>query len=551
MSDLDQRVLILAPTGRDAELSCSMLRQEGFIAESCPTIAALCAAAGQGAAALLIAEEALPPPALAQLVQMVEAQPPWSDLPVVVVAGTEFSASTMRPINLVGPLRNLMVLERPVRRLILSRTVAVAIRSRHRQYEVRAHLEQRAALLQRERAARADAERANRMKDEFLMTISHELRTPLTAIYGWARMLTTGQIRENQTRRAIETIERNARAQLQLIEDLLDVSRAISGKLRLTIRPTDIPQIVVAVVESMKPAADAKDVRVDVSSDGESLPVPADPERVQQIVWNLLSNAIKFTPAGGRVDIRVTSRAADATIVVSDTGAGIPADFLPYVFDRFRQSEGGTTRVHGGLGLGLAIVRHLVELHGGTVYAESAGPGTGATFRVVLPRMLAREAAQAADRRDPAASATRQPLAAKLEGVRVLVVDDDPSARELFEAIVHNAGGELKSAASVPEAVSVLESWWPDVLLSDIEMPDEDGYQLMEHVRQLSISQHASLEAIAVTAHSRPEDRARALEAGFHWHLSKPVEPAQLVSVLASLTGRLEPSSNTSTEVRG
>ena len=548
MTDCDQRVLVLAPTGRDAELSCTILRDEGFIAEVCPTIDDLCASVTAGAAALLIAEEALPSRALAVLVQTIEAQPPWSDMPVIVLAGSEFSASTMRPINLVGPLRNLMVLERPVRRLILARTVAVAIRSRQRQYEVRAHLEQRSALLQRERAARADAEMANRMKDEFLMTISHELRTPLTAIYGWARMLTTGEIRKSQTQRAIETIERNARAQLQLIEDLLDVSRAISGKLRLVIGPTDIQQVVLAVVESMKPAADGKGVHVDVSATGKSAPVPADPERVQQIVWNLLSNAIKFTPAGGRVSIHVTSRRADVTIVVRDSGSGIPPAFLPYVFDRFRQSEGGTTRHYGGLGLGLAIVRHLVELHGGTVHAESDGPGHGATFRVVLPRTLSREAALAATGSDTSSEDARG-LVARLNGVRVLVVDDDPSARELFEAIVQNAGGELKSAASVAEAVALLNAWWPDVLLSDIEMPEEDGYALMERVRELSATQHASLAAIAVTAHSRPEDRTRALEAGFHWHLSKPVEPSQLVAVLGSLTGRLEPSPE-STDVR-
>jgi CheY-like chemotaxis protein len=248
------------------------------------------------------------------------------------------------------------------------------------------------------------------------------------------------------------------------------------------------------------------------------------------------------------VRISVTSRAADVTITATDTGAGIPRAFLPYVFDRFRQSEGGTTRHHGGLGLGLAIVRHLVELHGGTVYAESAGPGQGATFRVVLPRTLTREAALASAPADASIRENTHPAEAALTGVRVLVVDDDTSSRELFEAIVQNAGGEMRSVGSVAEAMALLRAWWPDVLLSDIEMPDQDGYMLLEEVRRLSAS-HASLPAVAVTAHSRPEDRARALEAGFHWHLSKPVEPSQVVGILASLTGRLDPID--SPEVRG
>ncbi len=547
MSDRDHRVLILAPTGRDAPLSRSMLASEGFIAVTCAAMEQLCAAMGEGAGSLLIAEEALAPRALATLVTALEAQPAWSDIPVILLAGNEFSTSSTRPINLVGPLRNLMVLERPVRRLILTRTIAVALRARQRQYEVRDHLDQRAALLQRERAARAEAEQANRMKDEFLMTVSHELRTPLTAIYGWARMLRTGEIRDNQKQRAIDTIERNAKAQLQLIEDLLDVSRAISGKLRINIRPTDISHIVAAVVESMAPAADAKGVRVYVSSQGDVTPLLADPERVQQIVWNLLSNAIKFTPSGGTVECRVTGGADGLTIEVADTGAGIDRDFLPYVFDRFRQSEGGTTRRFGGLGLGLAIVRHLAEVHGGTVHADSDGPGRGATFRIMLPRMTARESAPLELRRPEPAAAAAPPT--RLDGVRVLVVDDEPTARELFAAIVENAGGELRTAASVKQAVAVLKTWWPDVVLSDLEMPEEDGFALMTQVRQLSASQHASLAAVAVTAHSRPEDRARALDAGFQWHLSKPVDPADLLSTVASLTGRFAPIAQS--DIRG
>ncbi len=540
MTRNDERVLVLAPTGRDALLTCAILSKEGLTCDASSSIDEMIAGAAEGAAALLIAEEALPSTALHLLHKTLDAQPPWSDLPVIVLAGSQFDASSLRPVNLLG-LRNVMVLERPVRRLILARTVAVALRARRRQYELRDHLEQRTWLLERERAARADAEINSRMKDEFLMTISHELRTPLTAIYGWARMLTTGEIRESQKQRAIETIERNARAQLQLIEDLLDVSRAISGKLRLTPKPSEIEPIVAAVVESMQPAAQAKGVRVRVAAGGRLGPILADPERVQQIVWNLLSNAIKFTPVGGTVRIRVEGHEADVAIIVTDSGGGIPREFLPYVFDRFRQSEGGTTRQHGGLGLGLAIVRHLVELHGGTVHADSAGEGKGSTFRVVLPRGLERRSPDRPHVR-PEHARDAPGATARLDGVRILVVDDEPSARELFAVIVENAGAELKVAASVPEALDMLKTWWPHVLLSDIEMPSKDGYQLMDEVRALAESHPHPIAAVAITAHSRPEDKSRALDAGFQWHLPKPVEPAQLVSVVASLTGRLQPS---------
>jgi signal transduction histidine kinase/CheY-like chemotaxis protein len=526
-----ERVLILAPIGRDAALSCAILREAGFDAAVCARMEELVAAVTDDAGALLVAEEALTPAALKTLVDALDHQPAWSDVPLIVLAGGEFSTSSLRPLNVLGPIRNVTILERPVRRLIMTRTVAIALRSRRRQLELRAYIEERADLLRREQLA-------NRMKDEFLMTVSHELRTPLTAIYGWARMLVTGQIRDDQRQRAIEIIERNAQAQTQLVNDLLDVSRAISGKVRLAVGAVDLNQVITAAIDSMQPAADAKGIRLEVLTAPHAGAVVGDRERLQQVVWNLVANAIKFTAPGGRVEARLETRDSQAEIVVSDTGVGIDEKFLPYVFDRFRQGDAGTTRQHGGLGLGLAIVRHLVELHGGTVRVESPGPGQGTTFRVLLPLAVPREAGLDSVRAGREQAAAAADSGRQLHGARILIVDDEPQARELFSTIVENAGGEVRLAASARDATSILRTWWPDVLLSDIEMPHEDGYVLMEQVNAMERRDRRRIVAIAVTAHSRPEDRIRALEAGFQWHLPKPVEPSELLVVVASLTGR-------------
>jgi signal transduction histidine kinase/ActR/RegA family two-component response regulator len=531
MTAAGQRVCVLAPTGRDAVLACEILQREGIDARVGASVEDLCASIDDDAGALLIAEEALRPQPLQMLVDCLDRQPPWSDIAVIVMAGGEFAASDERPLMVLGPLRNVTILERPVRRLILIRTVAIALRGRRRQLQLKAYLEERADLLRREQAA-------NRMKDEFLMTVSHELRTPLTAIYGWARMLVTGQIHEDQKRRAIETIERNAQAQTQLVNDLLDVSRAISGKVRLNVQPVDLSEVIAAVIDSMQPAADVKGIALHATIDPNAGPILGDRDRMQQVAWNLLSNAIKFTPAGGRVEVALDGRDSHVELAVTDTGAGIDADFLPHVFERFRQADAGTTRQHGGLGLGLAIVRHLVELHGGSVMVESPGKDAGATFRVLMPLATS-------DRHgvEPTRSGALPVEDAKvrdpsvLGGLRVLVVDDESQARDLFSAIVEQAGADVRVAGTVPDALSVVRSWAPDVLLSDIEMPREDGYALMDRLSEQSES-GATPVAIAVTAHSRPEDRLRALEAGFSWLLPKPVEPDELVRVVASLMRR-------------
>ncbi len=386
------------------------------------------------------------------------------------------------------------------------------------------------AALEREQQARRDAEAASHLKDEFLMTVSHELRTPLTAIYGWVRLLATRNVPREQEVRALAAIERNAAAQTRLVDDLLDVSRAISGKLRLDARPVNPAQPLHAAVETLGPALQAKSIRFVESIDTDGGLILADPDRLQQIVWNLLSNAIKFTPEGGTISLRLVRAPDHVEIVVSDSGAGIEPEFLPHVFERFRQGEGGTRRRFGGLGLGLAIVWHLVELHGGRVSAESEGADRGATFRVVLP---VRQAAARVEADQPVPAAIAEPAApARLDGVRVLVVDDDEDARELFVSALADAGAMVQSALSAQQALEALARDRFDVLLSDIEMPDEDGFSLLEQARARKLMVPV---VIAVTAYTRATDRHRALEAGFHWHLAKPVDPATLVSVTASL----------------
>jgi signal transduction histidine kinase/ActR/RegA family two-component response regulator len=388
--------------------------------------------------------------------------------------------------------------------------------------------------LEREQRARLETEAASYLKDEFLMTVSHELRTPLTAIYGWVRMLATEGLRGDQRRRAIAAVERNARAQTRLIDDLLDVSRAISGKLRLEARPVNVADVVHAAVETLGSALEAKSIRLDSTIDAHIGPVVVDPDRVQQIVWNLLSNAIKFTPDHGTIRLSLRRTESSIEICVEDTGVGIDPDFLPYVFERFRQAEAGTRRRYGGLGLGLAIVRHLVELHGGTVAAQSGGDGAGARFRVLLPMRVARADSEPAMVSTP--SAPLEALEARLDGLRVLVVDDEADARELFASIVERAGASVLTAPSAQDALRILADGSIQILLSDIEMPGEDGYELIAQV--LANPQIPRPIAIAVTAYARSVDRRRALDAGFDRHLAKPIEPAELVAVIASLTAQ-------------
>ena len=385
------------------------------------------------------------------------------------------------------------------------------------------------------------AEESGRLKEEFLATISHELRTPLNAILGWARMLRSGQLSDDNAAKALDTIERNARAQAQLIDDLLDVSRIVTGKLRMDVRPTDPNSFIDAAVEAVRPAAEAKGVRIQKIVDTGAVSVTGDPVRLQQVVWNLLSNAIKFTPRNGRVQIRLERVDSHVEIVVNDTGQGIEADFLPHVFDRFRQADQRTSRQHGGMGLGLAIVRHLVELHGGSVDARSPGEGQGSTFTVLLPITPVYQVDLNGERVHPAARdlLPTTECADRLDGLRVLIVDDESDTRELLKQGLEFCGAIVTLAASATEALEELNKTKLDVLISDIGMPGEDGYDLIKQVRMLPLESGGRIPAIALTAYTRVEDRLHALRSGYHMHVPKPVELAELVAVAASLVRRL------------
>ncbi len=393
--------------------------------------------------------------------------------------------------------------------------------------------EERALLLARQRAARAEAEAANRAKDEFLATVSHELRAPLTAMLGWTRLLRSRMLDETASQHALETIERNVGIQTRLIEDLLDVSRIITGRLRLDVRPVDLAGVIRAALDSVRLAAEAKAIQIETALESATPRVLGDPARLQQVVWNLLSNAVKFTSTGGRIEVGLHTDATRAQIRVRDSGQGISPEFLPYVFERFRQGDATGTPTQSGLGLGLAIVRHLVELHGGTVRAESAGAGRGATFAVTLP--FGSLAPPPSDQASVVADADGLP---RLDGLRVLLVEDREDTRDLLVEVLRHAGAEVAAVASTREAVGALGRERPDVLVSDIGLPDLDGYRFIEHVRSLPAKQGGELPAIALTAHVREEDQERALAAGYQLHVSKPVEPALLIRAIARLLGR-------------
>lgn len=382
------------------------------------------------------------------------------------------------------------------------------------------------------------AETASRARDEFLATVSHELRTPLTSIIGWIQLLRMERD-EAALIEGLDTIERNARAQSRLIEDILDFSRINAGKLRLSVGPLDLTDVIDAAVDIVRPAADAKGVRIDRLLDSGAGHVSGDPDRLQQVIWNLLSNAVKFTPRGGVVQVRLERVSSQCEVTVSDTGEGISPNFLPYVFDRFSQADKSSTRAHAGLGLGLGIVRHLIELHGGTVQAFSPGEGQGATFAVRLPLLVAhhRDDAEVARRIElPAVRAAEQTFA-DLTGLSVLVVEDNDDSRKLLQTILTRSGAAVEVAESAATALRILAGDWPDIVISDIEMPGEDGYSLIRKIRlQEQPTRH--VPAIALTAYSRSVDRIRALAAGFQTHMSKPVEPAELVAAVKSLAGQ-------------
>ena len=421
--------------------------------------------------------------------------------------------------------------------LVLLVTLVLLVSGRRRAEQ------EREQLLKREQSARGEAEAASRLKDEFLATVSHELRTPLNAILGWASILNRRPLEEEPLRNALTVIERNAKAQARIIDDILDVSQIISGKLRLDPRPINLAHVIQSAIETVRPAIAAKGITLTVSLDSDAGLVSGDPNRLQQIIWNLISNAIKFTPQDGWVEVRLEQVDTHLRVIVSDSGIGIDRQFLPYIFERFRQADSSMTRSYSGVGLGLAIVRHLVELHGGTVSAESDGAGQGATLTVTLPvwdnsKAVTYSVIGPSIAAHPKTHDLYENL--PLTGIRILAVDDDPDALQLLSVALSGSGAEVKIAMSAAEGLSALQLYKPDVLVSDIAMPGEDGYSLIRKVRALSAEEGGDIPAVAVTAFARAEDRMRALETGFQMFVPKPIEPVELIAAIADLGDRIE-----------
>jgi signal transduction histidine kinase/ActR/RegA family two-component response regulator len=518
-SAAELRVLVCAPIGRDSALTTELLKRDGIACYPCRSMGDLCDRLAEGAGAVLITEEALLDEAVDAFAALLEAQPAWSDISVLLFAGGHRSEASLRTLRKLEVLRNVTMLDRPLRTEAVISTVRAALRGRQRQYELRDVL----IALHR---ARADAEHASRLKDEFLATVSHELRTPLNAIMGWVSMLRQARFEPERIAKVLEIVERNAKAQAQLIADILDISRMITGRVKLNLAPVSLARPVLDALDTVKPGAYSRGIEIRTDID-EGAVVHGDGERLQQVFWNVLSNACKFTPAGGRIDVMLSDDGHVASLTVTDTGSGIAPEFLPYVFDRFRQADQTFTRAHGGLGLGLAIVKHLVEMHGGDVRAHSDGPGKGSMFEIRLPvatrthvRRRVHDAAPAADDAMPNVDLT---------GRFVLLVDDDEATRELMATILTQFGARVTAVDGARAALSQIDIEVPSLVIADIGMPGEDGLSMMRRIRGQHVKKSATVPAIALSAYARAEDRQAALEAGFDDFLTKPAMPADIL----------------------
>lgn len=546
----DKRILLVAPTGNDAANASEVLSDNHLTVQICPDIAALCRHFKEGAAALVIAEEALTRAETLLLVEYLEDQPPWSDIPVIIIAGLGKNHSQGA---LFGDRTNLNVLERPLSAVMLISAVRSALRARSRQYEIKElllereeNMKVREKLFQAEKSARQEAESANRTKDEFLATVSHELRNPLNSILGFTQLLIRGVKSEEEKNRALEIIERNAKAQAALIEDLLDISRVVSGNLRLEIAKQDLNQIVKAAIESVRPNAVSKDIQIEeLYASGEYF-LMGDATRLQQIVWNLLSNAVKFSRKGGQIKVLLKHRRSNMVLQVIDNGTGIERKFLPFVFDRFRQEKQKINRSAMGLGLGLSIAKQLAEMQGGRLTAYSAGPGKGAIFTLSFPIQSAEQELSKTGQMAvtiPSYESLVQKTVS-LKGIKVLAVDDEPDSRELIKSLLEDCGALVQTASSAGEALNALGVFLPDVLLSDLGMPQEDGYSLISKVRKLDAAAGGDTPAIALTAYVRAEDKVKSLRAGFQAHIGKPVSAIELTELIAGFASReAEPKS--------
>ena len=518
---LERRVLVLMPTGRDAELVCAHLKKSGIDAEACEDARGLAESASTGAAALLVAEEALQNGTLESLIKTVNRQPVWSDIPVVLFAGNGQNAELL--LSAVGSRLNATIVERPIRIAMLVSAVRGALRAREKQYQTRDLLNQ--------------LEESDRQKDLFLATLSHELRTPLNSVLGWIRLLRQEGDSQVDKTHALEVIERNARAQAEMISDILFVSRVITGKLTLKTEMIDLASVIEATIDVVRPSVEAKDIKLNFSFEAETTHIEGDADRLQQVFWNLLSNAIKFTPPGGNVDVCVKGDGQQVAIEVCDSGRGIKPEFLPFVFERFRQSDNSYTREVGGLGLGLAIVRHLVELHGGTVSASSAGDDCGAAFTVTLP-IFAGEDSRALSELKEQDQVPKNEEEYLFDGIHLLIVEDDTDSREMLKIMFGQDEMRVTAVSSAAEGFETIKKERPDILISDVGLPGEDGYSLVRRVRQLAPEAGGQIPAIALTGYASLQDRERALEAGYQEHLSKPVDIDALFELVKKLLTR-------------
>lgn len=518
----EARVLVLMPTGRDAALVCRTLHKADIPAQPCRDARDLEEEVGRGAGAVLLAEKALKNATLESLVETFNRQPIWSDLPIVIFAAGGRNAETL--LATVGARLNATIVERPIRITMLVSAVRGALRARGRQYQSCNLLNQ--------------LEESDRQKDLFLATLSHELRTPLNSILGWIQMLNGEKSRPYvDEKHALAVIERNARAQSEMITDILFVSRIITGKLELYREPTELLPVVESAIETLRPSLESKQLKLRTGFDVNVGEIEGDPKRLRQVFLNLLSNAIKFTPADGLIEVFVTKKYSRVEIEICDSGQGIKPEFLPFVFERFRQADNSYTRQVGGLGLGLAIVRHLVELHGGTVNVESAGENRGATFTVTLP-------VSAAEKDAPDSAADTGETANPIEnsesprGVRILLVEDDEDSREMLKIMFEQNKMQVFPAASAAGALELIGQIQPDVLISDIGLPGEDGYELIRKVRQLAPEQGGLTPAVALTGYVSSQDRNLAFDVGYQEHLSKPVDIDKLLELVKNLTAQ-------------
>ncbi|HTM26950.1 MAG TPA: ATP-binding protein [Vicinamibacterales bacterium] len=518
-------VAVFAPVGRDGPLTRDLLTRIGVSSVVYGSLTELCDTGLDVAGAVLLTEEALECSDAGALIEALAGQPAWSDIPVLIFAGGDGARTSARALATLEALTNVTMIERPIRIAAVFSIVRAALRARARQYEMR-------DVLVSLHAAREQAERASRLKDDFLATLSHELRTPLNAILGWTSMLRQNSVEPDRVPRVLEIVERNATAQAQLVSDVLDVSRMIAGKIRLNVRPVSLSAVIQDAIDTVRPGADVKGIELVFDRSDEPWFVTADPERLQQVIWNLLSNAVKFSSPGGHVRVELSRAGGSVEIAVLDNGVGLTPDFLPYVFDRFRQADQTFTRTHGGLGLGLAIVKQVVEMHGGEVSADSAGPGTGAAFRVRLPVSaelggLLEAGVSSGDEARPT------PKAPDLSGRLVLVVDDDAATRELMMAMLNRTGARVLAASTAREALEQLDAIVPTLIVADVGMPEQDGLSLVRRLRGRPADRGGKVPVVALSAYARAEDRAAALAAGFDAFVAKPAVPSELLATIS------------------